>query len=147
MRFAALLFVIACSAPPKPTPKPPPPIAPTPAAVEAPPAKPPRLVVLVVIDQLPAWAFEQKRPYFAKGFDRLLREGEWHTGQHPSAATLTAPGHALLGTGEPTATSGILANEWWSRELAKPRPVLPHFRRLTEAVFHGKQAVFLAVQL
>lgn len=120
MRFAALPFVIACSAPPKPTPKPPPPIAPTPAAVEAPPAKPPKLVVLVVIDQLPAWAFEQKRPYFARGFDRLLREGEWHMGQHPSAATLTAPGHALLGTGEPTATSGILANEWWSRELAKP---------------------------
>jgi hypothetical protein len=49
----------------------------------------------------------------------LLREGEWHTGLHPSAATLTAPGHALLGTGEPTATSGIIGNEWWSRDGAR----------------------------
>lgn len=120
MRFAVLILAVACSAPPKPPqPAPPKPLAPKPAAVEAPAAKPPKLVVLVVIDQLPEWAFEQKRPHLTKGFDRLLREGEWHTGQHPSAATLTAPGHALLGSGEPSATSGIVANEWWSRELAR----------------------------
>src|SRR5512139_3589679 len=83
---------------------------------EVAPQKPPKLVVLVVVDQWPQWAFVQKRPHLTKGFDRLLREGDWHTGEHPSAATLTAPGHALLGTGEPTATSGILGNEWWSRE-------------------------------
>ena len=83
------------------------------------PARPPKLVVLVIVDQWPQWAFGQKRPHLTKGFARLLREGEWHTGQHPSAATLTAPGHALLGTGEPTATSGILGNEWWDRTAAK----------------------------
>lgn len=79
----------------------------------------PRLVVLLVIDQLPAWAFLAKRPALTGGFDRLLREGAWHVGEHPSAATLTAPGHALLGTGEPTATSGILANSWWDRDAGK----------------------------
>jgi hypothetical protein len=87
-----------------------------PAAPHAGDAKP-RLVVLLVIDQWPEWAFEIKRPQLTGGFERLLREGEWHTGQHPSPATLTAPGHALLGTGEPPATSGILANEWWHRDL------------------------------
>ncbi len=76
----------------------------------------PRLVVLLVIDQLPQWAFAAKRPHLTGGFDRLLRQGAWSTGQHPSAATLTAPGHALLGTGEPPATSGIIANEWWQRD-------------------------------
>jgi len=80
----------------------------------------PRLVVLMVVDQCPEWAFEQKRPALHGGFDRLLRDGTWHVGQHPSAATLTAAGHALFGTGEPPATSGILANEWWHRDLAKP---------------------------
>src|SRR5262249_6824946 len=45
--------------------------------------------------------------------------GEWHVGRHPSAATVTASGHALLGTGQPPARSGILANEWWSRELER----------------------------
>ncbi|HSN27940.1 MAG TPA: alkaline phosphatase family protein [Kofleriaceae bacterium] len=76
-----------------------------------------RLVVLLVLDQWPEWSFEAKRGAFHAGFDRLLSEGEWFVGEHPSAATLTAPGHALLGTGAPPATSGILANEWWHRDL------------------------------
>ncbi len=49
------------------------------------------------------WSFEKKQSEFhGGGFDRLLSQGTWHVGHHPSAATLTAPGHALLGTGEPT---------------------------------------------
>src|SRR2546421_1207745 len=78
-----------------------------------------RLVVLLVVDQWPEWSFEQKRPELHGGFERLLAEGEWHVGRHPSAATLTAPGHALLGTGEPPVRSGILANEWWHRDLGR----------------------------
>ena len=35
-------------------------------------------------------------------------------------ARLTAPGHALLGTGVPPAQSGIIANEWWLRDLERP---------------------------
>jgi hypothetical protein len=79
-----------------------------------------RLVVLLVVDQWPEWSFEKKQSAFhGGGFDRLLTEGDWHVGHHPSAATLTAPGHALLGTGEPTSGTGILANEWWHRDLGK----------------------------
>ena len=78
-----------------------------------------KLVVLVVIDQWPEWSFEKKASAFHAGFGRLLAQGEWRVGRHPSAATLTAPGHALLGTGAPTARSGILANEWWHRDLGK----------------------------
>lgn len=79
-----------------------------------------RLVVLVVVDQWPEWSFEAKQAELGSGgFDRLLSEGEWHVGHQPSAATLTAPGHALLGTGEPPSNTGILGNEWWHRDLAK----------------------------
>ena len=79
-----------------------------------------RLVVLLVIDQWPEWSFEHKLPAFhGGGFSRLLAEGEWHVGYQPSAATLTAPGHALFGTGEPPSGTGILANEWWHRDLGK----------------------------
>ncbi|CAN5730963.1 alkaline phosphatase family protein [soil metagenome] len=81
------------------------------------PAHAPKLVVVVVIDQWPEWSFEQKQHAFSKGFARALTEGEWHVGHHPSAATLTAPGHALIGSGQPSAMSGILANEWWHRDL------------------------------
>jgi hypothetical protein len=76
----------------------------------------PRLVVVLVVDQFPEWSLEQKLPHLSGGFARILREGEWHVGRHPSAASLTAPGHALLGTGKPPAQSGILGNEWWSRD-------------------------------
>jgi hypothetical protein len=121
MRSLLLVAVLAaCPGPApevvRPPPPPPPPSPPADAAIAQPkPIGPPRLVVLVVIDQLPQWAFVAKRPHLTRGIDRLLREGEWHTGRHPSMATLTAPGHALLGTGQASATSGILANEWWHR--------------------------------
>lgn len=94
--------------------------SPLPQATDAPrPGHEPRLVVLLVIDQWPEWSFEAKRPALTGGFDRLLREGEWRIGRHPSAATITAASHALLGTGEPPSRSGILGNEWWHRDLER----------------------------
>jgi hypothetical protein len=103
-----LLALVACSQPAQS-------VAPTATH----PADGTRLVVLLVIDQLPEWAFEAKRPALHGGFERLLATGEWHVGRHPSAATITAPGHALLGTGEPPARSGILANVWWHRDVRR----------------------------
>lgn len=95
--------------------------APTPRPANPPPATKPglKLVVLVVIDQWPEWAFEQKRTAFSHGFARLLEDGEWHVGRYPSAATLTGPDHAMLGTGEPPSRSGIVADEWWHRDLGQ----------------------------
>ncbi|MFN0247996.1 MAG: alkaline phosphatase family protein [Kofleriaceae bacterium] len=87
--------------------------------VAAPYTGPRKLVVLLIIDQLPQWAFAQKAHALTKGFDRLLREGAWHTGLYPTPATLTAPGHALLGTGEPPYHSGIVGNEWFDRATSK----------------------------
>jgi hypothetical protein len=89
------------------------------AARPAPPPQQssPRLVVLVVVDQWPEWAFEQKRAALTGGFARLLAEGEWRVGRYPSAATLTGPSHALLGTGVAPAGSGIVADSWWHRDL------------------------------
>lgn len=115
--LVALLSLAACprSAPPPAAPH-------TPAAdptVTPPYSGTKKLVVLLVIDQLPQWAFAQKVPALAQGFDRLLREGDWHTGVYPTPATLTAPGHALLGTGEPPYHSGIVANEWFERSTGK----------------------------
>ena len=92
---------------------------PTDASVTPPYTGTKKLVVLLIIDQLPEWAFEQKVPAMTLGFDRLLREGDWHIGLHPSPATMTSPGHALLGTGEPPYHSGIVANEWFDRATSK----------------------------
>jgi type I phosphodiesterase/nucleotide pyrophosphatase len=117
--FFVVILLAACPAPSRPLAPPLPAkpivVAPVPGTL-APGTVAPKLVVLLVVDQLPAWSFTAKRSALTGGFDRLLREGEWYTGHHPSAATTTAPGHSLLGTGEPSSVTGIVGNSWWDRD-------------------------------
>ncbi|MBK8481797.1 MAG: alkaline phosphatase family protein [Proteobacteria bacterium] len=81
----------------------------------------PRLVVLVVIDQLPSWAFEAHAPLARLGLRQLLDQGVvFPRVRFPYAATLTAPGHAALVTGAAPAQSGIVGN----RQLDRQRDVL-----------------------
>lgn len=84
---------------------------------DAPPA---RLVVLLVIDQLPTWSFERDLPLTRGGIARLVDEGVHYTqGEYPYAITFTAPGHAALGTGASPARTGIVANHWFDRALGR----------------------------
>lgn len=89
----------------------------TPAAFAAPASaaapRPPRLVVLVVVDQLKPSA----APLDGPGFGRFAREGSWYTeARHGHIPTETAPGHAALATGRFPADSGIVGNSWWDRD-------------------------------
>jgi hypothetical protein len=75
-----------------------------------------KLVVLVVVDQLPSWTFSRHLPAFRGGFARLVREGVfWPRAEYPYAATLTAIGHTALATGAEPRRSGIVGNQWWDR--------------------------------
>jgi len=98
--------------------------APRPAAPEAAQApRRPRLVVLIVVDQLSTWAFERDRPLYRGGFARLLREGAYvRAGELPYANTFTAPGHATIGTGAPPSVHGVVGNTWYRREEGAERP-------------------------
>jgi hypothetical protein len=89
-----------------------PPVAPT----EPPKA---RLVVLVVIDQLPLWAWPAKIEAAEDGLARIAAAGRTWRASYPFAATQTAPGHATLGTGAAPSAHGIIGNEWWHRELGR----------------------------
>lgn len=74
----------------------------------------PRLVVLMVVDQLPSWWFEARRQHFSGGLARLLRHGVYFPdAAYPYAVTFTAAGHAALGTGAPPAVNGVADNERW----------------------------------
>ena len=85
-----------------------------PADPPAPVAGHPRLVVLVVIDQLPAWAFEKELPKLTGGLARLAREGVHYThGTLTWSNTFTAAGHTALGTGAPPSVSSIVGNDWY----------------------------------
>jgi len=83
------------------------------------PDRDPRLVVLVIIDPWPESAFERERAAFEHGFARLLAEGSWRVGRPPALEAQAAPGLALLGTGDPPARTGIVADAWWHRELSQ----------------------------
>lgn len=94
---------------------------PPPPASEPAPAPGLRLVVLVVIDQLPRWGFDARRAHYQHGLARLLRDGTLYTGAYPYTGTFTAPGHATLATGAPPAVHGIIANVWYRRARGSER--------------------------
>src|SRR5687768_9916331 len=79
----------------------------------------PRLVVLVVVDELPAWAFDARLGELRGGFATAVARGRRYVGEYPSAATSTAAGHATLGTGASPRDTGILANAWYRRDHAR----------------------------
>lgn len=82
----------------------------------------PRLVVLVVIDQLPSWSFDGQRDALDGGIARLLRDGAyWPVAAYPYATTNTAPGHATIASGTTPSVHGIIANRWF--DPAKGRRV------------------------
>ncbi len=73
----------------------------------------PRLLVLVIIDQLPSWSFDRSLPQLTGGLAELARESVRFTRvELPYSNTFTASGHAAIATGAPPQGTGIVANEW-----------------------------------
>jgi predicted AlkP superfamily pyrophosphatase or phosphodiesterase len=81
----------------------------------------PKLVVIVVVDQLRGDLLERYHDDFAEGGFRLLMDhGAWFTSCYYNyAATKTAPGHSTIGTGTYAPGHGIFANEWWDPKLRR----------------------------
>ena len=96
------------------------------AACAAPPAQQqatrPRLLVLFVIDGLPARQVTGSRDQFAPdGFARFLDGGADFTQAHYGYAfTVTCAGHATLLTGAYPHRSGIIGNEWVDLPSGRP---------------------------
>jgi predicted AlkP superfamily pyrophosphatase or phosphodiesterase len=92
---------------------------PLPAKPAGSPAKP-RLVVLLVVDQMRADYIEKFRAQWTGGLKRLVAEGAWfRDAAYPYAATETCVGHATISTGSFPSVHGMIANEWWDREAQK----------------------------
>jgi predicted AlkP superfamily pyrophosphatase or phosphodiesterase len=87
------------------------------AAKEAPPPNArPKLVVLLVVDQMRGDYLDKFRNQWSGGLKRLLDEGAWfREAAYPYAATETCLGHATISTGALPATHGIIGNAWWDR--------------------------------
>jgi hypothetical protein len=77
----------------------------------------PRLVVLVVVDQLGAEQIERAGKYLKGGFGRLLgADGYQAVALHRHAGTETCPGHATLATGASPRGHGYPGNEFYDGE-------------------------------
>lgn len=80
----------------------------------------PKLVVLLVVDQMRADYVDKFRFQWTGGLKRLVEEGAWfRNAAYPYAATETCVGHATISTGALPATHGMISNEWWDRDLQK----------------------------
>ena len=79
----------------------------------------PRLVVLIVLDQLGSWVLDEHMSMLAP--DGVIRHGIERGVYHrkvsfPYAGLYTAPGHALLGTGASPSASGVITNVIWDAQ-------------------------------
>lgn len=77
-------------------------------------AQPPKLVVIMVVDQMRFDYLERMAPHWKNGLARMLREGAiFEQNAYPYLQTVTCAGHATIGTGSFPATHGIILNAWW----------------------------------
>jgi predicted AlkP superfamily pyrophosphatase or phosphodiesterase len=80
----------------------------------------PKLVVLLVVDQMRGDYVDKFRGQWNGGLKRMLEEGAWYReAAYPYAATETCVGHATISTGAFPSSHGMVANAWWDREAQK----------------------------
>ena len=115
--FTALSVTAATSRAQTPAakPKPKPPAEPAAAQTQH-----PKLVVLLVVDQMRADYVDKFRGQWSGGLKRLVDEGAWYrAAAYPYAATETCVGHSTISTGSFPSTHGMVANQWWDRASQK----------------------------
>ena len=82
---------------------------------------PPRLVVVISVDQMRNDYLERFGSYFGEGgFNRLKRQGiRFSNARYHYVPTYTGPGHACISTGSFPMYNGIVANDWFDRAQQK----------------------------
>jgi len=92
----------------------------TPSGATASTESRPKLVVILVVDQMRGDYIDKFQGQWTGGLKRLVDQGAWfHEAAYPYAATETCVGHSTVSTGAFPATHGMIANEWWDREQQK----------------------------
>jgi len=80
-------------------------------------ADPPKLAVLIVVDQMRADYVDHFQADWTAGLKRLVTKGAWFTrAAYPYLDTVTCAGHATIGTGAYPMTHGVFQNAWIDRQ-------------------------------
>ena len=80
----------------------------------------PKLIVLLVVDQMRADYIDRYRHQWSRGLARLLTQGAWfRQADYSFFNTVTCPGHATISTGAVPEFHGLILNNWWDRASGK----------------------------
>src|SRR5215210_7923436 len=77
------------------------------------PARPPKLLIAISVDQFSADLFDEYRPRFSGRLARLASGTAYRNGYQGHNATETCPGHSTILTGSRPSRTGIIANTWF----------------------------------
>jgi predicted AlkP superfamily pyrophosphatase or phosphodiesterase len=81
----------------------------------------PRLIVILVVDQMRT-DYLERAPHFTAGLKRLTGDGAWFTeGAYPYLNTVTCAGHSTIGTGALPYNHGMVLNAWLDRSIGRER--------------------------
>jgi predicted AlkP superfamily pyrophosphatase or phosphodiesterase len=92
----------------------------------------PRLMVIVVVDQMRADYLTTFGTRWHSGFRTLLDRGAYFSqAEYPYLTTVTCAGHATIATGTFPRTHGLIMNRWWHRDERRTwectdDPAAPH---------------------
>ncbi len=102
---------------------------------------PPRLVVVIVVDQMRTDYIQTYGHQWTQGLRRIATTGAWFPlAEYPYAVTVTCAGHATISTGTLPATHGMIGNGWHDRELRK-NVVCTEDASVASVPFGGRQGV------
>ncbi len=80
----------------------------------------PKLVVLLVVDQMRGDYVDHFHAQWTGGLARLVNQGAWfQKAAYPYLTTVTCAGHATISTGQLPDAHGIVANAWFDRATGK----------------------------
>ena len=83
----------------------------------------PKLVVILVVDQLRADYVVKFGSHWTGGLKRLMTEGAWfRESAYPYQNTVTCAGHSTIATGALPHSHGIVSNSWYDRESGRSVP-------------------------
>ena len=83
------------------------------APARAVPTAGPKLIVVLVVDQMRSAYIDAIGSRFTGGFRRLLDEGAWfRDAAYPYLNTVTCVGHSTIGTGAFPYRHGMVLNAW-----------------------------------
>jgi len=91
----------------------------TKAVAASAPARP-KLVVMLVVDQMRGDYVDKFQGQWTGGLKRLVEEGAWFPdAAYSYASTETCVGHSTISTGAFPAAHGMISNSWWDRDWQK----------------------------